>query len=70
MHSPTNLRNLMLERNISASALAKEIGLHRQTISSHLYGAEDFTGRVLIRLADYFGVTTDYILGRTNKRGE
>lgn len=39
-------------------------GLHRAVIVTHKYDQADYTGTVLCKLADYFNVTTDYLLGR------
>lgn len=64
-HDPYNLRKLMIEHNISANKLAPIIGIHRETLGKHLNGQADYTGTVLCKLADYFDVSTDYLLGRS-----
>ena len=65
LYNPTNLRNLMIENNISALKLGEIIGMHRQTIGKHLMGRAEWKGSSLMKLADYFDVSTDYLLGRT-----
>ena len=43
-YDPTNLRDLMIERDISALRLSKIIGIHRETIGKHLAGTAEFSG--------------------------
>lgn len=64
IHDPYNLRVLVMQHNTSASKLASILGIHRSTVYKHLDGKAAFTSTTLCKLADYFGVTTDYILGR------
>lgn len=64
-YNPTNFRNLMIEKDISALKLGEELGIHRQTIGKHLKGTAEWKGETLMKLADYFDVSTDYLLGRT-----
>ena len=58
------LGKLMQERGVTGTKLAKDTGLHRSVIVDHKYDLADYTGTVLCILADYFDVTTDYLLGR------
>lgn len=58
------LGRLMQERGVTGTQLAKDTGLHRSMIVTHKYDQADYTGTVLCILADYFDVTTDYLLGR------
>ena len=62
------LGELMKERGISGTKLAKDTGLHRSTIVDHKYGLKEYKGGVLITLADYFQVSTDYLLGRERSK--
>lgn len=59
------LGELMQERKVTATQLSKDLGIHRSVIVEHKYGQADITGTTLCKLADYFGVTTDYLLGRS-----
>ena len=59
------LGKLMAERGVTGTQLAKDTGLHRSVIADHKYDLADYTGTVLCILADYFDVTTDYLLGRS-----
>ena len=62
----TRLRELIDEVGIPQSALAGHIGVTRQAISAYSLGVsvpdiEKFEG-----IADFFGVSTEYLLGRTD----
>ena len=49
-----------------SGTVAKDLGLTRQTISNFVNGRYKPVGDNLEKLADYFNVSTDYILGRTD----
>ena len=55
-------------KHISQSALAKIIGVAQQTIGSWETGRTSPDTEMLKKLADYFGVSIDYLLGKTNFR--
>ena len=56
---------LCQKKGISLSAAAKEIGLSNSAITYWKRGAVPKASTVQ-KLADYFGVTTDYLLGKEN----
>lgn len=62
---PTALRALMEERGETQENIAKAAGKTRQTISQYVNGISEPGYDVLIRIADYFDVSIDYLLGRT-----
>ena len=60
------LKELRLKRKLSQNALASVLGINQNNISryeTHERKADYFT---LIKLADFFNVSVDYLLGRTN----
>ena len=59
---------LMKEKNIKANALANELGLPNSAFSEWKKKKANPSVDVIIKIADYFDVTTDYLLGRTDKR--
>lgn len=61
-----NLRTLRNEKNYSQQKLANIIGVSRSTIAMWETGASQPDNDTLKRLADIFGVTVDYLLGREN----
>jgi len=66
-HNPfaSALRKLMTERDIKQEGLAKITGKTRQTISQYTNGISEPGYETLVKIADYFDVSTDFLLGRT-----
>ena len=62
----TRLRQIIQERDITQDSIATHIGVSRQTVSQYANGISDPSFETLGKIADYFNVTTDYLLGRTN----
>lgn len=58
------LKELRVRYNISQKQFAIELGLSQQTIASWEVGRTEPSHTFLNKIADYFGVTTDYLLGR------
>ncbi len=59
-----NLTNLMLENDISNVALGKELGVSHESIRQWKAGKMFPTIDKATKLADYFGVTLDELLGK------
>ena len=57
--------DLLDTRNMTQSALADEIGLTRQALSSKINGTRSFTKKDYVALADFFDTSVDYLMGRT-----
>ena len=60
------LKELRNKKNISQLKLAMDLGMSQNTISRYETGARQADYATLIRLADYFHVSVDYLLERTN----
>ena len=58
------LRQLRRERGLTRQQLAGATGVGRATLGHYEAGTSEPGLRNLIKLADYFGVTLDYIAGR------
>lgn len=58
--------DLLDTRNMTQSALADEIGLTRQALSSKINGTRSFTKKDYVALADFFDTSVDYLMGRTH----
>lgn len=54
---------LLMEHNITPSAFAKIIGCGKGTISRYQNGQKLPSLDILLRMADYFQCSTDYLLG-------
>lgn len=57
------LKELRLEKNLTQAKLAKETGLSQAGLAHWENGQRIPNGIVIVTLAKYFGVTTDYLLG-------
>lgn len=58
-----NIRKLMDERAITQDVLAKAIGKTRQTVSQYANGISEPSYETLIKIANFFNVSIDYLLG-------
>lgn len=61
------LKALREKRGISQLKLAMDLGQNQNSISRYESGAREADYKALIALADYFDVSIDYILERTDK---
>lgn len=62
------LKELREEKGISQAILAKELDIGTSTVAMWETGDRCPTAQYLDKVSDYFGVTCDYLLGRTDKR--
>ena len=60
------LKKLRRDRGISQLKLAMDINTNQNTISRYETGEREPGISDLIKLADYFGVSLDYLLERTD----
>ena len=65
---PERLLNLRLERNLSQKSLVNEMGLALNTYVRYERGEREPAASVLVRIADFYNVTTDYLLGRSDEK--
>lgn len=63
-----SLAELITENNLTPSTLADEIGCGRGTISRYLHAQKMPRISLLVRIADYFQCSTDYLLGRETEK--
>ena len=61
------IKVLRKERKLSQQALASSLGVSRSTIAMWETSGSQPDVDALNRLADYFGVTVDYLLGREDQ---
>lgn len=59
------IKSLRTEKNINQDVLAKLLGLEIAGISKLETGRVPLKDEYIIKLADYFNVSTDYILGKS-----
>ena len=61
---PANLRTILKEKESTITALAHDLGISRQAVSQYADGTGQPNADKLKRIADYFDVSTDWLLGR------
>ncbi len=59
------LRELRKKRGISQLKLAMDLNMNQNSVSRYESGAREADYKTLIALADYFNVSIDYLLERT-----
>ena len=60
------LKELRKRRGLSQLRLAMELGMNQNSISRYESGEREADYQTLIQLADYFNVSIDYLLERTD----
>ena len=61
----TRLKDLREDHDYTQQQLADMLFINRRTYSSYETGMDGLPVEILIKLADIYNVSTDYILGRT-----
>ena len=61
------LRIIRKKKGLTQKQLAVEVGVSERGIQSHEIGERNPAFDQLITLADYFDVSIDYLVGRTDK---
>ncbi|MDS1004755.1 helix-turn-helix transcriptional regulator [Clostridium sporogenes] len=62
------LKELREEKEMTQEELGKLLNVSRQTVSGYEAGAIEPSISNLVKLADIFNVSLDYLLGRTKER--
>ncbi len=60
-----NIRTLRKQQEIKQTTLADELNIRRQSVSAYERGVTLPDIYVLIRIADYFGISLDELTGRS-----
>ena len=60
------LRKLRIENHLRQDQVARLVNVEKSSISMYETGMRQPSYATLVRLANVFNVTTDYLLGRTN----
>ena len=61
-----NLRGVREDRDIKQKDIAQYLNVSQNTYSQYETGVISLTAEVLIKLSDYYKVSIDYLLDRTN----
>lgn len=62
------IRNLREDMDMTQTDMAKNLFISQRTYSYYESGGHDIPTEVLVRLADFYDVSVDYLLNRTVKR--
>jgi transcriptional regulator with XRE-family HTH domain len=60
------LKQLRIEHKITQKSIANHLDIREQAYQKYEYGMREPNHAITIKLADYFNVSTDYLLGRTD----
>lgn len=58
------LKELRKFRKLNQKDIADYLGITQQAYQKYEYGTSEMSGSTITKLADFYGVTTDYLLGR------
>ena len=61
-----NLRGIREDNDVKQKDIAKFLNVSQNTYSQYETGVISLTAEVLIKLADYYNVSIDYLLDRTS----
>ena len=62
------IRDLREDRDLTQTQIARMLGMSQTGYSKYETGENDIPTAVQIKLADFYKTSTDYLLGRTDKR--
>ena len=62
------IRNLREDNDLTQAQVAKILGVSQRVYSNYERGEVEISLDSLMKLADYYNVSMDYIFGRTKKK--
>ena len=63
-----NIRSLRVDNGYTQKQIGEYLGISQNTYSQYEIGVLKYPVDVLIKLADLYNVSLDYLVGRTNKK--
>lgn len=66
MHFYERIRNLREDKDLTQAQMGKILSCSQRVYSNYERGDIDIPTQTLIKLADYYNVSVDYILNRTD----
>lgn len=61
-----NIRGLRIDGGYTQREIAQYLNVKQNTYSQYEIGVLNYPVEVLMKLADFYGVSVDYLLGRTD----
>ncbi|MCR4563631.1 MAG: helix-turn-helix domain-containing protein [Clostridiales bacterium] len=65
MYYYRRIKDLREDNDLKQKEIAAVLGIDQRVYSNYETGKREIPVHLLIKLADYYGVSTDYLLGRT-----
>ena len=62
------IKQLRVEANMNQKQLAQILGIAQNTLSQYETEKRNIDNSILLQISDYFHVTTDYVLGKSDSR--
>lgn len=62
------IRNLREDHDMNQTQVAKILGMSQTGYSKYETGENDIPTGILIKLADFYNTSIDYLLGQTNEK--
>ena len=62
----SRLKDLREDNDLVQKEIAAYLGIDQRVYSNYETGKREIPTRFVVKLADYYKTSTDYILGRTN----
>ncbi len=59
------IKDLRIDHDLTQAEVAKYLNVNQTTYSKYELGNLNIPVEIIIKLADYYGVSVDYLLGRT-----
>lgn len=63
-----NIRNLRIDKGYTQKQIGEYLGISQNTYSQYEIGILNYPVDVIVKLARFYGVSTDYLLGLTNEK--
>lgn len=62
------IRDLREDEDLTQDQLVKRLGMHKTTYTNYEQGKHTVPLEFAVTLADFYGVSLDYLAGRTNRK--
>lgn len=63
-----NIRSIRIDKGYTQTQIAEVLGISQNTYSQYEIGILNYPVDTVVKLADFYGVSTDYLLGRTSRK--
>lgn len=63
-----NIRSIREDNDVTQQEMATLLNVSQNTYSQYETGKIEWTASTLVKIADYFGVSIDYLLDRTKTK--